>query len=118
MGQSVDRLTFEDLAAREPRLAELRNRTETAGRRQPRTDGGFCANAVWYGYSRYGRRFRAGSLRGEVIALIGRNSQHPDPAMHTSQAYDVAYRTFWGILPPCDHDDQPCGWGDSTWSEN
>ena len=118
MGQAVDRLTFEDLTAREPRLAELRDCTAMAGRRQRRTDGGFCANAVWYGYSRYGSRFRAGSLRGAVIALVGRNSQHPDHAIHTSQAYDVAYRTLWGILLPCDHDDQPCGWGDSIRSVN
>jgi hypothetical protein len=118
MDRSATRLTFEDLAAREPRLAELRNHTETAGRRRRRTDGGFCANAVWYGYSRYGSRCGEGSLRREVVALVGRNSQHPDPAMHTSEAYDVAYQTLWGILPPCDHHDHPCGWGDSLWSDN
>jgi hypothetical protein len=46
-----------------------------------------------------------------VIEIVGRWSQHPDPLMHTSDAYDVAFQTLWGLLPDCDHRDKLCGWG-------
>jgi hypothetical protein len=34
--------------------------------------------------------------------------------MHSSEAYDVVYRTLWDLLPPCDHGDTPCGWDVSS----
>lgn len=104
-------MTFDELTEREPRLTEIRSIVERASTDQRRADGGFCANAVWYGYARPGVRYGDGSIRGHVVQLVGRESIHPDPELRTSQAYQVVYDTFYGMLPPCDHEDRLCGWG-------
>ena len=105
--------TFEDLAARDPRLAKLRETAEAAGGRHRRLDGGFCANAVWYGYSRNGSPYGLGGIRTELVKLVGDHSRNADPLLHSSDAYDLAYQTLWELLPPCEHDDEACGWGSS-----
>ena len=100
------RLVFDQLVASEPRLGALRGIAEEAGRRQRRRDGGFYANAVWNGF---GRPIGELALRAEVVELVGSWSQHPDPIMHTNDAYEIAYQTLCDLLPPCDHDDLACG---------
>lgn len=114
MAEPAIRPRFEDLATRESRLLELRRVAEIAGSQQRRDDDGFCANAVWYGYPRKGSSYGEGSIRGQIIALVGRHSQHADPLMHTSAAYEVVSDTLWDLLPNCDHEDRSCGWGASV----
>jgi hypothetical protein len=53
-----------------------------------------------------------GALRSKVIDLVGHNSRHANPIMHTSGTYDLVYQTLWALLPPCDHDEKACGWGE------
>ncbi len=40
-----------------------------------------------------------------MTQLVGWGSNHPDPALRTSAAYDVAYQTLYDLLPDC----QDCG---------
>jgi hypothetical protein len=89
------RLTFAALAAIEPQLADL-EREVRAWARTPLGDD-WCANARWYGYG----RFKGMGYRARLVALVGWGSRHPDPRLHTSAAYDVAYRRVYALLPDC-----------------
>ncbi len=89
---ATNRLTWPDLVEREPRLADLRvaaERVRDAG------DGSFCANAAWYGYGGHL------GLKPRLVRLVGWGSNHPDPALRTSAAYDVVYQTLYDLLPDC-----------------
>ena len=61
-GQTEAKLTWADLVALEPRLADLLQEARSCRRRK-----GWCANAKWYGY---GKHFGAG-LKGRLIHLVG-----------------------------------------------
>jgi hypothetical protein len=89
------RLSWAELVEREPALGQL-EREMRAFRRTPLGDD-FCANARWYGYA----RFKGMGYRARVVALIGWGSRHSDPALHTSAAYEVAYRHLYELLPDC-----------------
>ncbi len=85
-------LTWDDLAAREPRLAALRQAVErVSAHGRPH----YCANAVWYGYG------GGVGFRSRVTQLVGWGSNHPDPALRSSVAYDVVYQTLYDLLPDC-----------------
>lgn len=86
------RLTWDELVAREPRLAELRRRIAAV-----RAGPDFCANHLWYGR----RGFKA-----EMAGLVGMHAESDDAALGTAAAYDVAYHTLYELLPDCRHD----GW--------
>ncbi|MDP9472344.1 MAG: hypothetical protein M3Q71_17025 [Chloroflexota bacterium] len=85
-------LTWDDLVAREPRLADLRVAAE---RIRPTANASFCANAAWYGYGGHL------GLKPRLVRLVGWGSNHPDPALRTSAAYDVVYQTLYDLLPDC-----------------
>ncbi|MDP9472214.1 MAG: hypothetical protein M3Q71_16370 [Chloroflexota bacterium] len=87
----TDLPTWDDLAAREPRLADLR----IAAERIRDVDARFCANAAWYGY--------AGQLglKPRLLRLVGWGAQNQDPVLRSSDAYDVAYQTLYALLPDC-----------------
>ncbi|MFL6230991.1 MAG: hypothetical protein ACJ741_19620 [Pyrinomonadaceae bacterium] len=80
-------LIWEVLLNREPELARLQ--ADAAAVR----DGGgptFCANKIWYV-----------SFEPRLKQLVGRNARSADPLMHTSEAYELAYRTLYRLLPNC-----------------
>ncbi len=89
------RLTFDQLAALEPGLARLEYEMR-AWARTPLGDA-WCANARWYGYG----RFRGMGYRARLVALVGWGSKHPDARLHSSAAYEVAYRHLYELLPDC-----------------
>jgi hypothetical protein len=55
----------------------------------------FCANAHWYTH-----QGRPGFNR-RLIELVGWESTHHDHMLHTSDAYDVAYKTLYNLLLDC-----------------
>ncbi len=83
--------TWEDLVAREPRLADLR----VAAERVRDVDASFCANAVWYGYGGHL------GLKPRLLRLVGWGAQNRDPVLRSCDAYDVAYQTLYDLLPDC-----------------
>lgn len=90
-GNFSQRLTFEELCDREPRLAALRD--EIA--RLPRRSRGACANALWFATPNYKRI---------LTGIIGHLAVQFDPDLRTSAAYDVAYQSLYRLLPNCQHD--------------
>jgi len=88
----VSVLTWNDLAAREPRLVALRREVE---RETARGRPHYCANAAWYGTQ------GGTDSRGQVTSLVGWESGHPDPALRSSAAYEVVYRALYALLPGC-----------------
>ncbi len=89
------RPTFAQLAALEPDLARLEYEIR-AWARTPLGDD-WCANARWYGYG----RFRGMGYKPRMVELVGIGARGEDPALHTSAAYDVAYRHLYELLPDC-----------------
>lgn len=81
-------VTFEQLAALEPRLAELRARARRV--RDPGGRRGFCANEVW---------FR--ELKPELLHLVGWQRREEPWILCTSQAYEAAYKVIYDELPNC-----------------
>jgi hypothetical protein len=86
-----ERPTFEQLAALEPRLADLLARAKEFRRSRKRI-GYEAVLREWYGRG-YGR-----GLRGEVVHLVGSLREDGDPILHTPAAYDVAYDTIFNAL--------------------
>src|SRR5690242_5329690 len=91
-GKATKRLTFERLAALEPRLLPLLEEAR-AHHADPSPD--FCANAVFYGYANPPR-----GLKARLLKLVGWESGRHD-LLGTSAAYDVAYETVYEALPDC-----------------
>jgi hypothetical protein len=83
--------TWHELVALEPALDDLI--------REARASQGLCWSCRWYG------RIGAPGLKQWVIRLVGHQSRHPEPLMHTSSAYDVAYQTVLAAVP-----DGSCRW--------
>jgi hypothetical protein len=90
--QQAATFTFEQLAAREPRLTDLR--AEISAVRDDGRAQYFCANEHWYGYGYRG-------FKDELSRLIGWGRDPVDPALSTSAAWDVAYRELYKCLPDC-----------------
>ena len=80
-------MTFEDMCTLEPLLALLRddiNRVSSRGKKH------FCANKAWV------RRFKP-----RLIRLVGWYAYKEE--LRTSEAYELAYRTLYSLLPNCRH---------------
>lgn len=73
-------MTFEDLARREPRLAELQKRCINL-------PDGVCATTFW------------GDAKSELKQLVGWHVD--DPVLGTEAAYNVAWRETYVRLPDC-----------------
>jgi len=82
-------ITFDDLCALEPELAALAEHARSY--RDGPKQSSFCANQVWY----------YGGLKAKLCSLVGFDSKHPDPRLHTREAYDLAYQTIYYLLPDC-----------------
>jgi len=80
------RLTYAELVAREPRLADLRRFVAAQQPGQP----DYCANRAW---------FRAPGFKAALCRIIGDEADQEDAALRTSAAYDVAYHTLYHALP-------------------
>ena len=96
-----DKPTWNELVAAEPRLADLLRDCRAVSADDPR----FCANAVWYGYTKEDRLADNSDgwgygLRGRVSRLVGWSCKG-NPVLGTEAAYRVAYRTCYDALPPC-----------------
>ncbi len=89
------RPTFAQLAALEPDLARLEYEIK-AWARTPLGDD-WCRMARWYGFG----RFRGMGYRQRMVELVGWGSRHPDPRLHTSDAYEVCYQHLLDLLPEC-----------------
>ncbi len=87
----TNRPTWDDLVAREPRLADLR----IAAERVRAVDTSFCANAVWYGYGGHL------GLKPRLVRLVGWGAQSRDPVLRSCDAYDLVYQTLYDLLPDC-----------------
>jgi hypothetical protein len=98
-------LTWADLVAAEPRLAEL----EAEARLAHQVPGPKCANRVWYG------RPGTPSMKRDFSRLVGwgRPRSAPGPEwLRTSVAYELAYHRLYDLLP-CDVG--PDGCACSSW---
>jgi len=90
-------LSWAMLAALEPKFAELFTAAPLAdaGRR----DEYFCGQHYWHN-----------KLKPQMLPLVGPSRPDFHPVLGTSAAYDLAYDTLQGALPPCR---QPCPWCDA-----
>jgi hypothetical protein len=79
-------MTLDEMIQLEPGLQELRE--DVAVVEDDKTSSSFCANRLWI------RRFKP-----RLIELVG--SLAGVEELRTSEAYDVAYRELYQILPPC-----------------
>lgn len=89
-------LTWEMLAEREPRLADLRREVEAVC---DSGEGRFCANQWWYGL-----------FKLRMMKLVGDLAERDDAVIRSSESYDLAYRTLYDLLPDCRHEGG-CYWG-------
>src|SRR5262249_27834475 len=87
-------LTFENLVAHEPRLADLLEEARSYHKKRPR---GFCRYDTWYSWRQPER-----GLRRRMAQLVGWETGRDD-VLGTSAAYELAYRTIYGALPACKH---------------
>ena len=90
---ATETVSWQRLAAAEPRLAALENGVRAAalvdrGRRR------FCANSVFY------RRVKP---RLSLLVGWGRREQGPD-VLFAYEAYDLAYKHLFDLLPDCRHE--------------
>lgn len=88
-------LTWEDLVAREPHLADLLERV--SGIRDTGETPSFCANHLWLEV-----------FRPELFDLVGWLASRKDGVLRSSAAYDVAYKRIYNALPACR--DCSCFW--------
>ena len=89
-------LTWEMLAEREPRLADLRCEVEAV---LDSGEGRFYANQRWYDH-----------FKLLMMKLVGDLVKGDDPVICSSESYDLAYRTLYDLLPRCRHEGG-CYWG-------
>ena len=92
-GQSDPVLTWDQLVEREPRLQQLRE--AIAAVRDDPAEPYCCANEYWF-FSHRGPGFVE-----QLAALVGWHRRPFDPLLGTSDAYDLAYRTLYDLLPDC-----------------
>lgn len=84
--QASEPLSWSELVRMEPTLDTLERHAKDVCGDNPH----FCANDVWF------REFKPLLLR-----LVGWNAQSPLEIMHSSAAYEIAYRHIYDQLPPC-----------------
>src|SRR5687767_12705993 len=84
-------LTWQDLAALEPRLGDLHARA--------RSTRGLCEVCAFFGRWEDGR-YMSG-LKADVVRLVGYASEHPDRRLHMRAAYDIAYHRVLRAIPSC-----------------
>lgn len=85
--ETIPDLHWDDLVAREPRLADLGRDVRAV---TPGDDPHFCANEVW-----------AREIKPRLVELVGWGSNSPYAVLRTSRAYEVAYSWLYEQLPPC-----------------
>jgi hypothetical protein len=87
-------LTWADLVAAEPRLADL----ETQARLAHQMPGPRCTNAIWYG------RYNTPSMKTDYSRLVGwgRPRSAPGPEwLRSCEAFELGYQYLYDLLP-CD----------------
>jgi hypothetical protein len=82
-------LTWEQLAAREPELARLRDEVEQV----EAVDSTYCANRIW-----------CERLKPRMMKLVCDLAPSNDPVIISSEAYDLVYQTLYHLLPLCQHE--------------
>jgi hypothetical protein len=78
------RLTWSELVALEPRLENLLCQVEES--RPSEAESDFNYEGCW------------GRFKEPICKLVGWSSRHGDERLHTTHAYDTAYRTLWRAL--------------------
>ena len=89
-------LVWAELVEIEPALLGLAN-AAAAYEKASRGEDSICANNRWYGHGPW----RGRGLRGQLVSLVGFLSRRPDPRLKTTEAYDLAYRHIYRLLPDC-----------------
>jgi hypothetical protein len=92
-GCSTEVPTWEELAAREPRLNDV-----LAEVRSIKDEGGpyFCKHEAWaVGWK------DLPAFKKRIDRLVGWGSRHRDPLMRTCQAWEVVLEMILEALPPC-----------------
>jgi hypothetical protein len=84
----MSRPTFDELAALEPRLADLLAEAQELRRRRPRLN----VNKVFFSYGNF-----AAGFKGRLSRLVGFVSDR-EGVLGTSAAYDVVYHTIYDAL--------------------
>lgn len=86
MSRPTSKTTWPKLVKAEPRLIELFRQAEAIS---SENDPHFCANRVW-----------SEKLKPRLTVLVG-DEVKDHPLLGSSQAYDIAYRKVFRVLPGC-----------------
>ena len=81
-------ITWEALTEREPRLAQMY--TEIAHVTDDKISATFCANRLWYI-----------QFEPRLLNLVGSRAEMPDKLVRAPEAYTLARRTLYRLLPDC-----------------
>lgn len=81
-------ITWEALTEREPRLAEMY--AEISHVTDDRSTATFCANRLWYI-----------QFEPRLLNLVGTRAEKYDQLIRTPEAYTLARRTLYRLLPDC-----------------
>jgi len=88
-----EKITWSLLCDLEPRLIHLL--AKVRGIEDDKRKPSFCANSIWYG--EYGQE----GIKPRLVQLVGWQAMGSDPRLKTTQAYDLAYKKLYNLLPPC-----------------
>jgi hypothetical protein len=86
-------MTFDQIKRVEPELARMEAHIKQIGRKRGQN---FCANGLWTCY-----------FHPAMCGLVGWEATRPE--LRSSQAYNVANRHLYNLLPHCKHDHRVCG---------
>lgn len=82
-----DNISWDELTALEPKLKTMLTIILALA---PNPSESWCANKVWYDV-----------FKPRMKNLVGWTCFRKNPALRSSQAYDVAYEKLYGLLPAC-----------------
>lgn len=95
LGRSGWQVTFDEVCALEPRVAELRDEVLALTAKHG-SDEERCANAMWYGLGDFP------GIKPRLKRLVGWGRRGTEiEALGGTHAYDVAYQTLYNLLPSC-----------------
>ena len=100
------RLTWNELAALEPRLVALEKQVLDLQRTWAT---GYCFNAEWYGYGYGQTQNDVPGVKHEIVSLVGRLAELPqDSPLATCETFDTVTIYLYDLMPGCDHGDEAC----------
>ena len=98
-------ITWEQLIQYDLHLEEIR--LKAAEVRDPGSEPGFCANAVWRGnvnqFNPESFYRGIGGFKGQIDRRVGWRCHAEEEIMKTQEAHDLACRIVYAELPDCRH---------------